>query len=510
MHHLIEVIEKTDSPRIALVGDYMLDKYLYGDSDRVSPEAPVLVLRVMGGESRGGGAASVASNILSLGGQVCCVGLVGQDPAGEELLSQLAGDGAETATLTRLAGWQTTVKQRVVGLARHRHRQQMLRLDEEPLDPLPKSAHATIRASLRSVVRDCQLVALADYDKGILNDADTPQLIADARSAGAAVIVDPAAVDDYRRYRGANIITPNRFEAALASGIEISDDDSLARCAERIMLAADAEAVIITLDKEGAYLARRGQEGLRMPTRQRAVYDVAGAGDAVLAMLSVAVAGGAELEDALALANVAGGLEVEHFGVVSITRAEVVDELQRMVSLRSGKVLPRKRLAEEVKHRRGRGDTIVFTNGCFDLLHMGHVRYLQQARQLGSCLIVAINSDESARRLKGPARPVIGADERAEMLASLECVDYVTVFEEDTPEALLERLKPEILVKGGSTGAIVGAKYVKGYGGEVVKLDLVKGLSTTEIIERILETHDAAAGAGKEGKKSGGKRKRKD
>ena len=212
---------------------------------------------------------------------------------------------------------------------------------------------------------------------------------------------------------------------------------------------------------------------------------------ALLAMLAVAVAGGLDLLDGASLANVAGGIEVERFGAVPVSRAEIAAELRRMVGLRSGKVMGRKRLMDELARRRRAGETVVFTNGCFDLLHLGHVRYFQQARQLGACLVVAVNGDDSVRRLKGPARPVIGQDERAEMLAALECVDYVTIFDEDTPEALLELLRPDILCKGGSTAEIVGKAFVAGYGGAVVKLDLVEGLSTTDIINRILQGHDA-------------------
>ena len=487
MGPLIEVVERFGSPRIALVGDFMLDRYLYGDADRISPEAPVPVLQVARRESRPGGAGSVATSIQALGGQVSCIGIVGQDEAGEELMGYLSAAGAEAAALTRLAGRPTTLKQRLVGLAQHRHRQQMLRLDEESVAPLPESVLAGLRGSLRSVLPRCRAVALEDHDKGVFCEAATPQWIADARAAGVPVIVDPARIGDYRRYRGASVITPNRLEASLASGIEITDDDSLRRSAERLLLSAEAEAVVITLDKDGALLARPGQAGMRIPTRQRRVYDVAGAGDAVLAMLAVALAEGCALPEAVALANVAGGLEVERFGVVPIGREEVVDELRHMVGLRGGKVRPRGQLAEEVARRRRRGEIIVFTNGCFDLLHMGHVRYLQQAREQGSCLIVAINSDDSVRRLKGPSRPVIGQDERAEMLGALECVDYVTIFEEDTPMPLLELLKPDVLVKGGTTPVIVGKEFVEGYGGKVLNVGLVEGLSTTEIINRIVE-----------------------
>ncbi len=488
MHHLIDLVERFGSPRIALVGDFMLDQYLYGDTERISPEAPVPVLRVVQREARPGGAGSVAADMLALGAQVSCIGVVGQDAAGEELMGQLAAAGAETVTLTRLPGRPTTLKQRLVGLAQHRHRQQMLRLDEEADDPLDESVLATIRGSLRSVLPRCQAVALEDYDKGVLTDASAPQLIADVRSAGLPVVVDPARIADYRRYRGASLLTPNRSEAALASGISITDEDSLRRCAERLMLSAEAEAVVITLDKEGAYLARRGEGGQRIATRQRTVYDVAGAGDAVLAMLAVAAAEGCDWANAVALANVAGGLEVERFGVVPISRQEVLEELRHEVGLRGAKVTQRGKLAAEVARRRARGETIAFTNGCFDLLHLGHVRYLQQAREQAACLIVAINSDASVRRLKGPSRPVIGQRERAEMLAALECVDYVTVFEEDTPMPLLELLRPDVLVKGGTTPVIVGREFVESYGGKVMNVGLVEGLSTTEIINRIVET----------------------
>ena len=488
MHHLIEIVEGFTHPKVALVGDYMLDRYVHGDTERISPEAPVPVFRVLGRESHPGGAGSVAMNILALGGKVSCIGVVGQDKTGEELMSMLSVAGAETASLTRLPGRPTTLKQRLVGLAQHRHRQQILRMDEESSDPLPKSVAATLRASLRSATTDCQAVALEDYDKGIFSDSTTPQLIADARSAGVPVVVDPARISDYRRYRGATLLTPNRYEAALASGVEITDTASLERAARQIIQTTDADAVMITLDKEGAYLVSKSGESKTVPTRPRAVYDVAGAGDAVLAMLVVALAGGCDAADAAALANVAGGLEVERFGVVPVGKDEVLDELRRMLGLRGGKVVSRKRLAREIARRRRTGQTIVFTNGCFDLLHAGHVRYLRAARELGSCLIVAINSDDSVRRLKGPDRPVIGQAERAEMLGALECVDYVTVFEEDTPEPLLETLKPDILAKGGTTPVVVGAEIVEAYGGEVLTLDLVEGASTTEIINRIVNS----------------------
>jgi D-beta-D-heptose 7-phosphate kinase/D-beta-D-heptose 1-phosphate adenosyltransferase len=303
-------------------------------------------------------------------------------------------------------------------------------------------------------------------------------------------VVDPALIDDYRRYRGATLITPNRYEAALASGIKITDQASLEDAARQILLATDAEAAMITLDAEGIFLLTREGEGRRFAARPRTVYDGTGAGDAVLAAVAVAMASGCDFAQAAELANLAGGLEVERFGVVPITRDELIDELHRMIGLRGGKVVLRTQLAEQLARRRARGETVVFTNGCFDLLHMGHVRYLQEARELGSCLVVAINSDDSVQRLKGAGRPVIGQDERAQMLGALECVDYVTIFDEDTPIPLLELLKPEILVKGGTTADVVGREVAEAYGAKVLKLALVEGLSTTKIINKIVAQNE--------------------
>jgi D-beta-D-heptose 7-phosphate kinase/D-beta-D-heptose 1-phosphate adenosyltransferase len=486
MQQLMEKLDRLACPRLALMGDFMLDRYVYGDTERISPEAPVPVLRVTRKESRPGGAGSVAVNIQALGGQVECVGVIGGDDAGKELLDFLTASGAGTAHMVTLPDRQTILKQRMVGLAQGKHPQQMLRVDEEYVEPLGGPTQTALAAALRAAMGNCRLVALEDYGKGVFTDAATPGLISEVRSAGLGVLVDPAAIRDYRRYRGASVLIPNRAEAQFASGVKITDDASLQSCAEILLDAAAAEAVIIKLDKDGSYLARCDQPGVRIPTRQRAVYDTTGAGDAVLAMLGVALAEGCSLDDAVALANVAGGLEVERFGIVPVTRQEIADELRHMIGLRGGKVMDRHRLAQELARRRQRGERIVFTNGCFDLLHMGHVRYLQQARELGAALVVAINSDDSVRRLKGPSRPVCGQDERAEMLGALECVDYVTIFDEDTPIPLLELLRPELLVKGGATPVIVGRELVESYGGKAVNMELVEGLSTTQIINRIM------------------------
>jgi D-beta-D-heptose 7-phosphate kinase/D-beta-D-heptose 1-phosphate adenosyltransferase len=488
MNGLIERVEQFGRPRIALVGDFLLDWYVYGDAERISQEAPVPVLRIVRRESQAGGAGNVAAAVAALGGQVACIGVIGDDPPGAEMDQMLADAGTDTTGLVRTAGRRTAVKTRFVGLAQHRHQQQLFRADDEQSAELPDALRADLRQALADRLADCDLVALEDYNKGVLDDAHTPQLIADARAAGKAVLVDPAMIDNYARYRGATCLTPNRYEAALASGIEITDTESMDAAGRVLLEQTGAEMLAITMDKEGIYLLPADGPGRQVPQRPRSVYDVMGAGDQVLAMIAVAAAEGCDWDQAAALANVAGGLEVEHFGIVPISREEVLMELGRMVGLRASKVLGRGILAREISRRRGQGQAVVFTNGCFDLLHMGHVRYLQQARELGDALIVATNSDQSVARLKGPSRPVIGQRERAEMLAALECVDYVTIFDEDTPKALLELLRPDVLVKGGTTDVVVGREIVTGYGGQVLTLPAVEGLSTTEIINRITET----------------------
>ncbi|MFP4356259.1 MAG: D-glycero-beta-D-manno-heptose 1-phosphate adenylyltransferase [Phycisphaerae bacterium] len=488
MHHLLNRLETFGRPRVLLVGDYMLDRYIYGDIERISPEAPVPVLKTVRRESRVGGAGNVAASIPGLGGEVCCIGVVGEDERGQELKALLDEMGVNTAGLIAAADRCTTVKTRMVGLAQHRRAQQVMRMDDEQTGSLGPLVLDRIGQAIADAVARYDVLALEDYNKGVLSHDRTVQWIELAAAQSKPIIVDPALLDSYERYRGSTLLTPNRFEASRASGVEIESDADLAKATDILIDQTGAEAIVITLDKEGCYLGRAGGAGTLIPTRPRAVYDVSGAGDVVMAMIALSIAAGAPFDEACELANVAGGLEVEKFGVVPISRDEVIAEITHMLGQRGSKVLAREQLADEIQRRRRNGETIVFTNGCFDLLHMGHVRYLQQARELGTCLIVATNSDDSVRRLKGPARPIIEQAERAEMLGSLECVDFVTVFGEDTPEDLLELIRPDVLVKGGTTEYVVGRDIVERYGGRVLTLPAVEGLSTTKIIERINST----------------------
>ncbi|MFW6154154.1 MAG: D-glycero-beta-D-manno-heptose 1-phosphate adenylyltransferase [Planctomycetota bacterium] len=490
MQDLIQVAGALGRPRVALIGDFMLDHYLYGDCERINPEAPVPVLRVVRRESFCGAAGSVAADILALGGAVRCVGVLGQDAHGDELLNMLMARGAETSTLLRLERRPTITKSRLVGLAQHVRPQQMLRVDEEETSPLTDVVHNGLRSAVRTALTDCTALAVEDYNKGAVTDATTPKMIADAKAAGVPVLVDPALIPDYSRYHGCTLLTPNRYEAQQASGVEITDEASMAQAADRIIHAAAAEGVVITLDRRGAYLKAAGRPGRLLPAQARDVYEVSGAGDQVLAMLCVAIAGGADWDHAVALANVAGGLAVERFGIVPVTRAEVLDRLAFEKRQQHGKVVSTEDLLAEVRRLRAAGRQIVWTNGCFDILHAGHVQYLNFARRQGDALIVGANADASVRANKGPDRPIVGQDDRAEVLAALECVDYVVVFEEETPLDMIKAIRPDVLVKGMDwKGAVVGQAEVEAAGGRVVLADLRAGRSTTDIISKIARAY---------------------
>ena len=495
MLDLLTFMESLGRPRVALLGDFMLDRYVYGHCERVSQEAPVPVLKIVKREQRCGGAASVAADILALGADVCCFGVIGADHAGDDLLGQLAVQGAQADTLVRVSDRPTTTKERLVGLAQHRHQQQMMRVDDEVTDTLDARLLAGLRGAIRAQLGRCQVMAVEDYNKGVVSCANAPQIIADARAAGLPILVDPARIADYGRYRGCTLLTPNRQEAQTASGVAIVDEGSLELAAERIIEAAQSEGVLITLDKEGSYLKRRGQAGQRFAAQARRVYEISGAGDIVLAMLCVAMAGGADWDTASLLANVAAGLEVERFGAVPIQRQEIVDRLIFEKRLQHGKVVTRQQLLAEAERLHAAGQRIVWTNGCFDILHAGHAEYLNFARRQGDALVVGVNSDASVRVNKGPNRPIVGQEDRAEVLAALECVDYVVIFDEPTPLELIRAVRPDVLVKGTDwQGAVVGQDVVEANGGKVVLAALRPDRSTTGIINRIVGLHQGAGG----------------
>lgn len=486
-HPLVSIVQRFDRPRVLVVGDFMLDRYVFGDAERISPEAPVPVLRVVERQDRVGGAGSVALNIAALGATALCCGVLGRDPFGDRIETLLRESRVQVDGLVRLDGRPTTTKTRLVGLAEHRHRQQILRVDDEVSRPLTDADLSRLLAYLREAVSCVDVVCLEDYAKGVLCETLCHEVIRLARAAGKPVLVDPPRDRNWEKYRGATLMTPNRSELEIGLGRAVRDeelDEQAAALASRLELSC----LIVTLGRDGARLVRENGRAQHFPTKPRAVYDNTGAGDAVLAMTAVALAAGAELEQAVPLANIAGGLEVGKFGCVPITRDEVLHELHSGERSTRGKVRTVGELLPELTARRQRGETVVFTNGCFDILHVGHVDLLERAKSLGNTLVVGINSDASVRMLgKGDDRPVRNQTDRARLLAALESVDYVVIFDDPTPALLIEAIAPDTLVKGGdwAPDRIIGREFVESRGGRVVVVELVEGYSTTRELTRI-------------------------
>ncbi len=487
-HDLISLVQSFGSGRVLLVGDLILDRYLYGDAERISPEAPVPILRVVSNTEALGGSGNVAACLRALGVEVLCCGVLGTDRHGDRLLQLLEAAGVGCAGVLRCPGRPTTTKTRLVGLAQHRHRQQLMRLDEETTTPLDEAERSGVLAYIEAVLPEVRAVCLEDYDKGVISQILVEGVIRAAASRGVPVLVDPGRQGRYDRYTGVTIVTPNRNELSQATGEPCDTVQRAAEAAERLRASLTVNAVVVTLDRDGAVLAERGRPWIHVPTRPRSVYDNTGAGDAVLAMLAAAVSAGASLDDAVRLANVAGGLEVEKFGCVPITREEVLAELRLSRDRRQGKQRSLEELVGELRLRRDRGETIVFTNGCYDILHAGHVDFLQRCRELGSVLVVGLNADASVRaQHKAVGRPFNGERARARVLGALECVDYVILFDEPTPAKLIEQVRPDVLVKGEDWAAkgVVGREFVEAHGGRVVLLPLVEGYSSTALIARI-------------------------
>lgn len=486
---LLSVVQRFGVARILLVGDFMLDRYIFGDADRISPEAPVPVLRVIERLDRVGGAGSVALNVATLGAQVACCGMLGHDPFGDRVAAAIKDAGGDADGLIRVDDRPTITKTRLVGLAEHRHRQQILRVDDEIARPPTAADHDRLLTVVRAGLRTADVICLEDYNKGVLAPDTCQAIVAAAREAGRPVFVDPARSPDWEKYAGASLLTPNRAELEIALGRRVADDE-LEHAGMELLRRLDLGALLVTLGRDGALLLRADADPQRFPTTPRAVYDNTGAGDAVLAMVAVAAASGATLEEAARLANIAGGLEVSKFGCVPITRDEVLADIEQGAARGRGKVRNAADLKAELDARRQRGEMVVFTNGCFDILHPGHLELLEKARALGSLLVVGVNSDASVQRQgKGDDRPIRKETDRTRMLAGLECVDYVVVFDEETPARVIEQIAPDILVKGGDwAGNVVGQEFVESRGGRVELIQLVEGYSTTSELEKIRAT----------------------
>ncbi len=495
LHRVIELIEgEWRSTRVLVVGDVMLDRYIWGDVERISPEAPVPIVRAIHQNERPGGAANVAMNIAGLGAQAAVFGFCGEDADRAALEKCLREAGVEPR-MTAVAGHPTIAKLRVLG-----GKQQMLRLDMEQTDGYPAEAYIALVAGLEAALSSADVVVLSDYAKGVLTEEVCRGVIEAARRRGVPVLVDPKQ-RSFERYRGATTICPNLGELSAAVGVPVRELDALLTAGQRLAVELGLECLTATLSEKGIAVLREHSK-LIAPAAARQVFDVSGAGDTVIAALALAVANGLEMETAVQLANVAAGIVVGKVGTVPVTRDELLTSLMPEIELEAQeKVLSLDHLKVRASAWRSAGQSIVFTNGCFDLLHMGHITLLEQARREGDRLVVAINSDASARDLKGPGRPIVGQRERAGILAALAAVDAVIIFDEPTPLRLIEGLRPEVIVKGGDyrEETVVGAKEVRSWGGRVKIVPTAEGFSTTSLIAKAATRgfEDAAQQAGK-------------
>ncbi|MDX9860358.1 MAG: D-glycero-beta-D-manno-heptose-7-phosphate kinase [Rhodospirillales bacterium] len=478
---LIPLVEAFGAARVLCVGDIMLDRFVTGTVERISPEAPIPVLRVEGETAMLGGAGNVLRNLAALGASCRFVGVIGGDEAGRELRALLAEHPAVTPELVVEPGRQTSIKTRFVAGT-----QQMLRADREDTAPLSATAGEAILDAVDRALGDCDLVVLSDYGKGVLGGGNAARIIAAARQAGRRVIVDPKGTD-YGRYRGAHLLTPNRLELAQATGRPAATDDDIVAAAGQLIDTCGVEAVLATRSRDGMTLVLTG-DAHHLPTEAREVFDVSGAGDTVIATVAAALAAGADLVEAARLANVAAGIVVGKVGTAAAYAADVIAALHRQdLSGAEAKVLTLPQALDRIAVWRRTGRTVGFTNGCFDLLHPGHVALLAKARAACDRLVVGLNSDASVGRLKGPDRPVQTEAARAAVLASLASVDLVVIFGEDTPAALIEAIRPDVLAKGAdyTVETVVGADFVQAHGGRVLLIDLEPGHSTSATIARM-------------------------
>ena len=464
---------------VVVVGDVMLDQYVWGEVERISPEAPVPVVRTVLRDEKPGGAANVAMNLAALGACVTLVGFAGGDREQDSLESLLAQEGIEPR-LVAVPAHPTTSKLRV--LCGH---QQIMRLDSESTDGFRTCDYERILAQSLSVLPQATVVILSDYAKGSLSESVCRRLIVDARLRDIPVLVDPKC-NDFSRYRDATVICPNLKELSAATGEPASDVRAVLDAGQSMVKSLGLQFMAVTLGAKGIAVLRPDLR-FHAPAVVRHVYDVSGAGDTVIAVLALAMASGVAVETAVEIANAAAGIVVGKVGTAAITRDELLGALsQRLEVHPDEKVVPLDRLRSRMALWRAAGQRIVFTNGCFDILHIGHIRLLEEARRKGDRLIVGLNSDTSVRQLKGPARPIVPAVERARVLAAMSAVDAVVVFDESTPLQLLLGLRPDILVKGGdyTEDAVVGAREVRAWGGRVELVPLVPEASTTRLIAK--------------------------
>jgi D-beta-D-heptose 7-phosphate kinase/D-beta-D-heptose 1-phosphate adenosyltransferase len=483
------IVRRFHTARVLVVGDLILDRYVVGSVQRMSPEAPIPVLRPSHQQATLGGAANVALNIATLGGQAWLAGVIGDDAASTEITRLLATTERIQSCLVTAPGRPSTAKTRFLA-GTH----QLLRLDEETTDPIAPDIADALLERITRLIDAVDVIVLSDYAKGVLSDSVLSRVLALAATHHRTVIADPKRAD-FAAYRGATVLTPNEAEVRLATRVETSNDHGAEQAGHVALAATGGDAVLVTRSEKGLTLVRRDQPTLHLPTRARAVADVSGAGDTMVAALAVALAAGAALPDAAVLANVTAGISVAKPGTATVSSDELLGvlHLQDLVASDRKVAASRDEAAARAAAWRASGLRVGFANGCFDLIHPGHVHLLTEARAACDRLIVALNTDASVRRLKGPNRPVQNETARATVMASLAPVDLVMLFDEPTPLEAVRALRPDVLVKGADYRIedVVGATDVQSWGGKVVLVDLQQGHSTTSTIRR-MRTQEAA------------------
>ena len=479
---LAALVDALGEARVLCVGDIMLDRFVYGAVERISPEAPIPVLHVEHEANMLGGAGNVVRNLAALGAGGVLVAAMADDPAGQDVRDLVAAEGGIDTILVTVGDRDTAIKTRYLAGT-----QQMMRADRETVAPLSPADAARIVEAATAAMVDCAVVVLSDYGKGVLCDAVVEPLLAAAKEAGRPVIVDPKG-RDFRRYSDAFLVAPNRRELGDAAGMAVDDPEAVIAAARHVIATSGIGAVLATLSADGMILVDETGEPTVLAAEARDVFDVSGAGDTVVAALAAGLAAGADLGDAAALANVAAGIVVGKVGTAVAYSGDVAAALHHQdLSGAEAKVMAIGPALDRVRVWRQQGSRVGFTNGCFDLLHPGHVMLLAKARQRCDRLVVGLNSDASTGRLKGDGRPVQGEAARAVVLASLASVDMVVVFAEDTPIDLIEAIRPEVLVKGAdyTEDKVVGADRVREWGGDVVLVDLEPGHSTSATVARM-------------------------
>ncbi len=476
--------------RVMVIGDLILDEYIWGSVNRISPEAPVPVLESKSENRAIGGAGNVANNLVALGCEVYIVGAIGQDEKGDRLIELLQERGVNTEGIYRYLHRPTTSKIRILA-----HNQQILRIDKEDDRQIPEEVEQKFIAYINKILPSMDGVICSDYQKGMLTPKILQAIMKRAKNSKKEVIVDPKG-DDFSIYKGASLITPNKKEIEGAVPIKINNEEDMERAAQYLMTLTKAKAVLVTRGKEGMTLYQAKSKPVEISTRAREVFDVTGAGDTAISVLARAVFHGLDYQEAATLANMAAGIVVGKLGTAVVTLKEINHYLQEELLRVSSNVLDFSELSQIISHAKSLGKKVVFTNGCFDIIHGGHIEFLQRAKALGDVLVVGLNSDDSVRHLKGDGRPIKNEHERANILSALKYVDYITIFNELTPESLIRGVRPDVLVKGDDykLEEVVGRDIVESYGARVELVPIVQGLSTTGTVEKIRRAGQAPGG----------------